>query len=138
MSDPETERGTWLATGPAAARLGITPDGLRKAIRRGKCPYSARRDNRGTWLVCIPDRLATVPPDSPETVPDTRDAELAALRATVDGLHGQVQSLQALAEAQRAHIADVRGELAAERARVDQLLERLAERPARRWWWRGG
>jgi hypothetical protein len=144
----DDEGGRWLPLADAAAALGLrSGEALRGRIRRNRTRYRTRRTDRGdllVWAASADDHPADrtdVRPAQPDETPDARDVELAALRATVEGLHGRLESVHALVEAQRQHIADMRGELAAERQRVDRLLERLAEPPARRqwrWWRRGG
>ena len=159
----DDEGGRWLPLADAAAALGLrSGEALRGRIRRNRTRYRTRRTDRNDLMVWVasadghPDGRTDVQPAQPDAIPDLRDAELAALRATVEGLRGQLESVQALVEAQRMHIGDVRGELGdakaerdhwhaladAERQRVDKLLQQLAEqqaRPQRRWWWwRGG
>lgn len=140
----DDEGGRWLPLADAAAVLGLrSGEALRGRIRRNRTRYRTRRTDRGDLMVWVtsadghPDGRTDVQPPQPDVIPDPRDAELAALRATVEGLHGQVTALQALAEAQRRHIEDTRAELAAERARLDRLLAERPERPPwpglRRW-----
>ena len=113
------DQGDVLDVGQAASRLGISPDGVRKRIRRGS--LKAHKVD-GEWRVVLPDVLSVfpeTPPVPPETVQDTaRDAALTYLQREHERV---VQDNERLIEATR-----TQAETIAEQTRtIAELVSRL-------------
>jgi hypothetical protein len=116
--------GRWLPVDEAAKTLGISPDAVRKRMRRGK--LETGKGNDGLLRVRIPSDAVQ---DTGGTVPDTSKPVLDILeqdRTELEALRAQV-----LALTERA--AKAEGELAATNRLVDQLRREL-ERCRRPWW----
>jgi uncharacterized coiled-coil protein SlyX len=118
---------------------------LRAQAQEGKLP-GARKDNRGRWLVPLPQGAPREPPGSGlgELVAELRE-RLARAEAEMERLRGRVEAVQAEAEAARLTAAKAEGErdtarevraaeVAAKDALIAELKAILAE--ARRSWWR--
>jgi Tfp pilus assembly protein FimV len=133
MTDPgdrqdATPAGATVAE--VAARLGVTPDAVRRRLHRGTLAGAKTAD--GEWRVWFPDD----PPgprqddrqddrqDTARTRQDATPAEAEGLRAHVDDLRDEVAFL-------REQLAQRSRELAAERERFDVLhREALGRIPA--------
>ncbi len=125
----------------AARLLDLSPDSIRRRIRKGKLPAS--RDNRSQWWVEVPDNLphapapdrqggATLaPPYAPMHVPmQTSDAALIdALRTQVAGMTAQLDRAETERRTDRAEWQVERIAAQAERARLLAIVETLAIRP---------
>lgn len=125
----------------AARLLDLSPDSIRRRIRKGKLPAS--RDNRSQWWVEVPDNLphapapdrqgsATLaPPYAPMHVPvQTLDADLVdALRTQVADLTAQLDRVETERHTDRAEWQVERTAAQAERARLLAIIETLAARP---------
>ena len=138
------ETASWL-TIPAAARLlGVTPQAIRKRLKRGT--LNSRRNNRGQELVLVPgapvrtpepepeppepwirdptSEARQTPQDAGEMIPAAIHREMiaviqAAHSATVAELQGQVDQLRSdRIEERRRHEGEI------ERYRRDMALER--------------
>ena len=150
-------------TAEAARRLGVHPETIRRAVRRGDLPArQARQAGRPVWLVTldalsafhgqgrashVDDSLVRV--DDSRTTPragvdDTRTT-VAALQAHVADLQNEVARLRADLDGARADAQAARSEVAARSADVGRLVEALAAltttalpkpEPERRPWWR--
>ena len=110
----------------AAARLGVTPDAVRRRLHRGT--LAGAKTAEGEWRVWFPDS----PPgprlddrqDAARTRQDAAPAEAEGLRAHVTDLRDEIEFL-------RAQLAQRSRELAAERERFDVLhREALGRIPA--------
>jgi excisionase family DNA binding protein len=137
------EGGRWLPVDEAAKLLGISPDAVRKRIRRGK--LEARQGNDGLLRVLIPSDVLLdkdgTPPDTSGHVPDSLGQERT-----------ETERWRALAEERGMALARAEGELAAGqrteatlrelvdelRAQVSRERSRRREAEARlaRPWWR--
>lgn len=125
----------------AAQRLNLSPDSIRRRIRKRELP--AQRDNKGQWWCDVPDNLL------PEAAPGSiAPASLAPLYAPMQvpsealaDLRGQVADLIArLDRAEAAHKAErvellaaaeaERSRAEAERGRLLELTEMMTTRPA--------
>lgn len=125
----------------AARLLNLSPDSIRRRIRKGDLP--ALRDNRSQWWVEVPDNLplapvpdrqggATLtPPYAPTHLPmQTADAALIdALRTQVAGLTAQLSQAEAERRSDRAEWQVERTAAQAERAKLLAIIETLAARP---------
>ena len=125
----------------AARLLGLSPDSIRRRIRKGNLPAS--RDNRSQWWVEVPDNLPPAPapdrqdgatlalPYAPTHIPmQTADAALIdALRTQVAGLTAQLGQAEAEWRSDRAEWQVERIAAQAERARLLAIIETLAARP---------
>ena len=110
----------------AAARLGVTPDAIRRRLHRGT--LAGAKTAEGEWRIWFPDAAPGEPPgprqDTARTRQDAPPAETEALRAHVDDLRADVAYL-------RDQLDQRSRELAAERERADILhREALARIPA--------
>ncbi len=116
--------GHWLPVRRAAPLLGYTEQGLRERIATRPEEVRQREEVRGNRK-----RLLVWVDAPPERQPERNAAvELAELRT-------KVAELERVVAAKDAHLGELRIALDVERARVNRLIER----PARRWWWwRGG
>ena len=108
----------------AAVQCGVSPITIRRKRESGQFPNAHQADSRGTWVIPMADLLAAglnpgkpTSPDPTPTSPDPKQADAAELRATVEGLRGQlderatrVQEVKAAADAQ---IETVRGHMLA-------------------------
>ena len=129
MTDPgdrqdATPAGATVAE--AAARLGVTPDAVRRRLHRGT--LAGAKTAEGEWRVWFPDSPPGPRPDDRQdaarTRPDAAPAEAEVLRAHVTDLRDEVVYL-------RAQLAQRSRELAAERERFDVLhREALGRIPA--------
>jgi len=118
-----------LSVADAAARLGISTDTVRRKLKRGQ--LQAKRDNQGQWWVEVP---ADARPAEPmqraayEPKPDADARLVEELRIQVKRLGVDLDAAYARETAERerhaAEIARLESILAAERARVDELLRR--------------
>jgi hypothetical protein len=158
--------GQWLTYGELAERLGVSVEGARRRVQRGRWPR--RRGNDGLARIQIPegldlerrpDRAPNVAPnDIPNVAPDNPvHAQIARLERELAGMRDALAETRAraslaeglLAAAEnRAAAADGRAvEEAAKTAMAIQAFERLAERleamaeaqkakTLRRWWLR--
>jgi excisionase family DNA binding protein len=118
---------TRLSIAEAAARLGVSPDTLRRRIKRGE--LQAQRDNAGKpWLV-LPADLAEAPVPVPRRT--------TAYAPVQENQNGVIEEL-------RSHVASLRSELDrayADRERLlamlasaqDALVPRAQEREGRFW-----
>ena len=125
----------------AARLLDLSPDSIRRRIRKGELPAS--RDNRSQWWVEVPDNLPHAPapdrqggatlalPYAPMHVPmQTRDAVLIdALRMQVADLSAQLDRAEAERRTDRAEWQVERAAAQAERARLLAIVETLATPP---------
>jgi hypothetical protein len=94
-----------LSVNETAARLGVSPDAVRKRIRRGSLP-AHKRD--GVWYVRLVNVSETRQADRGLVVQDTaRDAALAFLERERDQLLRENDRLLALVEDQQATIAEL-------------------------------
>jgi excisionase family DNA binding protein len=138
------EGGRWLPVDEAAKLLGISPDAVRKRIKRGR--LEARPGNDGLLRVLIPsDALSDkdgTPSDITGHVQDilghARDAELEQLRAAVlalteraAGAEGKLMKAEEVTATLRELVDELKAQLARERGRRREIEARLA-RP----WWR--
>jgi len=125
----------------AARLLDLSPDSIRRRIRKGELPAS--RDNRSQWWVEVPDNLPhaptlnrqdgarVAPPYAPMHVPiQTADAALIdALRTQVASLTAQLGQAETERRTNRAEWQIERTAAQAERARLLAIIETLATRP---------
>jgi hypothetical protein len=82
---PETDE-TTVSVVEAARILGISQDGVRKALRRGTLP--GYKDARGVWLVSLPPHeMPRDPSETTETA--SRDGPETGLGALVDQLRSE-------------------------------------------------
>jgi excisionase family DNA binding protein len=137
------EGGRWLPVDEAAKLLGISPDAVRKRIRRGK--LEARQGNDGLLRALIPSDVLL---DKDGTPPDTSGHVLDSLGQE----RTETERWRALAEERGMALARAEGELAAGqrteatlrelvdelRAQVSRERSRRREAEARlaRPWWR--
>jgi len=122
---PPAPPGDMFTVAEVAARLGVTPDAVRRRLHRGT--LVGMKTAAGEWRVLLPDttppghRQDTVTGDRPDTArtrPDVPPGELDALRDHVAHLAADVAYLQdELAQRSR--------ELADERQRSD-VIQQLA------------
>jgi DNA repair exonuclease SbcCD ATPase subunit len=118
---------SWLPLKAAAERLGMSPAGLLKRIRRGQ--LQAQRDNHGKWLVQVEalseadknKRPRTVRSD--KTVADLR-AQIAELEAERDRL---VRDAGAAGAATAAALAKAEQRVTELSGSIRQLSETLSE-----------
>lgn len=125
----------------AARLLDLSPDSIRRRIRKGDLPAS--RDNRSQWWVEVPDDLPHAPaPDrqgSAILAPpyalmhapmQTSDAPLIdALRTQVAGLTTQLDQAETERRTNRAEWQVERIAAQAERARLLTIIETLTTHP---------
>lgn len=100
----------------AARQLGLSPDSIRRRIRKGDLP--SLRDNRGQWWVEVPDNLppasapnrhsgtmvapAYAPMQTPDTaLADTLRAQVADLTVRLDRAERRLEVAEAAALAER-------------------------------------
>src|SRR4051794_24448895 len=118
-----------LSVADAAARLGISTDTVRRKLKRGK--LQAKRDNHGRWWVEVPadakpaepmQRAAYEPkPDADAQIAEELRSQIIRLRTDLDAAYAR-ETVER--ERHAGEIARLDGLLAAERARVDELLRR--------------
>ena len=118
-----------LSVADAAARLGISTDTVRRKLKRGQ--LQAKRDNHGQWWVEVPadakpvehrQHAAYVPkPDADARLTEELRGQIIRLRTDLDAAYAREAAER---ERHAAEIARLDGLLAAERARVDELLRR--------------
>ena len=138
-----------LDTVTAAQRLGVHPETIRRAIRRGDLPArQVRRHGRATWLVTVADLAALHADEQTGSQPRQQDAPVAAIvaahRSQLDHLaavHGaEIDRLHAARDAEVARLADAHrlevDRLATILAARDAEVARLADAADRRRWWR--
>jgi len=125
----------------AARLLSLSPDSIRRRIRKGELPAS--RDNRGQWWVEVPDNLPRAPapdrqggatlalPYVPMDMPvQTADVALIdALHTQVAGLTAQLDQAETERRTDRAEWQVERTAAQTERARLLAIIETLAIRP---------
>jgi excisionase family DNA binding protein len=135
--------GRWLPVDEAAKLLGISPDAVRKRIRRGK--LEARQGNDGLLRVLIPsdallDKDGTRP-DMSGHVQDSLGQEIERWRSLAEerGMalsraEGELTAGQRTEAALRELVDELRAQLSRERGRRREAEARLT----RRWWrwWR--
>jgi excisionase family DNA binding protein len=113
-------------TAEAARRLGVHPETIRRAVRRGHLPArQVRQAGRAVWIVAL-DALATYHAQGVSHVDDARagvDDSRTTHPARVDDGHTTVAAL-------RAHVADLQGEVARLRADLDAARSEVAARSA--------
>ncbi len=110
----------------ATARLGVTPDAVRRRLHRGTLAGTKTAD--GEWRVWLPDTDETGDPPGPRqddrqdtarTRPDDAPADIAILQAHLHDLRDQVTFLRDQLDAKDAQI------------RANQvIIGQLTERPA--------
>ena len=155
-------RSEGVPIGEAAARLGVTTETLRKRVQRGQ----VRAFKRGKHWYVVLDRSApvqdntnSVPDPVPDLVQDRTAAELAHVRALLEEVQHQRDTLVQEREALLARLADAHQLLqsdAVERAELRRLLAQALQMQAaqalagpephvavdsavtsrRPWWWR--
>jgi excisionase family DNA binding protein len=111
------EGGRWLPVDEAAKLLGISPDAVRKRIRRGK--LEARQGNDGLLRALIPSDVLL---DKDGTPPDTSGHVLDSLGQE----RTETERWRALAEERGMALAHAGGELAAGQ-RTEAALRELVE-----------
>ncbi len=124
-----------LTVAEAAARLGVTPDAIRRRLHRATLTGAKTVD--GEWRVWLPDGEAGAPPAPPPGQPPVAGQDIART-PPVSQEASSHPAIEALLEGQRQEIAYLREqlaersrELAAERERFDVLhWEALARIPA--------
>ncbi len=124
-----------LTVADAAARLGVTPDAIRRRLHRGTLAGAKTVD--GEWRVWLPDGEAGAPPGPPPGQPPGERQDTARTPPAAQEVAPH-PAIEALLESQRQEIAYLRNqlaersrELAAERERFDVLhREALARIPA--------
>jgi hypothetical protein len=120
--------GQWLTYTEAAARLGVTPEAVRRRAFRSQ--WARQPGNDGRTRVRVPEdapvtRSPTARPDAPALVL-ALEAHIATLKADIERLTAE------LAGERAARQAELAGERAARQADQEQHRERLAaERTAR-------
>ncbi len=106
----DTPPGDVFTVAEVAARLGVTPDAVRRRLHRGT--LVGTKTAAGEWRILLPD---TTPP-GPRPDPVTGDRQDTATTRQ-DAPPGETETL-------RGHVADLRGEVAYLR---DQLAQRSRE-----------
>jgi hypothetical protein len=142
----DDEPSAWLPLAAASRALAVTVDALRKRIAAHE--IEARKDNKGRWLVRVPEHLASAalaaasgPLADDDTLASLRE-ENAELRVALARAEERAAHAERLAEARSeaaqrvaaAEVATARAETAAKDALIAELKALLAE--ARRPWWR--
>jgi chromosome segregation ATPase len=117
------EKGAWLPLAAASRALDATVDVLRKRIAARE--IEARKDNKGRWLVRMPEELAAA------SQAPADDWKLASLQEELMEARERAARAEERAAAKDDQIKDLKEALAHERARADRL-----ETDLRRPWWR--
>ena len=105
----------------AAQQLGLSPDTIRRRIRKGQ--LTAIRDNRGMWQIDVPDDATAEPCIGRNNVAPPYAAPMQPDSAALDMLREQLQH-----ERERADRAEARSDRI--EARADQDRAAAAEREA--------
>jgi hypothetical protein len=119
-----------LCIADAAARLGVSPDTVRRKLKRGQ--LRAQRDNHGQWWVEVP---ADAKPGEPmqraayEPTPDPSAALVEELRSQISRLRTDLDAAYAREAAEKechaARVAGLETLLATERDRADEQVAAL-------------
>src|SRR5215217_5662673 len=118
-----------LSVADAAARLGISTDTVRRKLKRGQ--LQAKRDNHGQWWVEVPADAKPPEPMQQAAYEPRQDpvgllteelrSQITRLRTDLDAAYARETAER---ERQAEEIKRLEAILAAERARVDELLKR--------------
>jgi hypothetical protein len=116
-----------VSVAEAARRLGLTPDGVRKRLAKGRL-VGIQQDGRQYVVL---DRRQPHPPHSPahETLGDTPSATVAD---STGRLESEVAFLRSELEARRREVSELHVLL----ARQALPEPRADSEPGRPWWWR--
>ncbi len=120
----------------AAGCLGVSVDTVRRRIRKGE--ISAVRDNRGQWMLDLPDDAAPMQPTEVRTGPPAhaamQDAYAGILRGQVKDLQARLDRAEERAERQGRELTAAVARASIAETEVGGVREMLAE--ARRPTWR--
>jgi hypothetical protein len=100
----------------AAARLDVSPDSIRRRLRKGE--LAGTRDNRGQWWLDLPDDM------QPEVPAPSVEARLASAMLA-PAQHQPMQPDPALVDALRGQVADLTDRL--NRAEVREAERQVAD-----------
>jgi hypothetical protein len=123
----DDEKGAWLPLAAASRALAVTVDALRKRIAAHE--IEARKDNKGRWLVRVPDGLASQPLADDWQLASLQE-ELLEARVALARAEERAAGLQVQLDRERVFTDE-------HRARADRLeaeLHRLHEEARRPWW----
>jgi predicted site-specific integrase-resolvase len=117
----------------AAERVGISKDGILKAIRTGK--ISAQKDINGTWQI-EPVELFRVYPAVSTSDHAPIDATLqSSTEASTDSLQSEIKVLREMLQRQDEVIADLRGRLDVATEGWHKTTLILSDKQQPRSWW---
>ena len=118
--------GVWTTYNEAAARLGVTPEAVRRRAIRNK--WARMPGNDGKTRVMIPNEAH--PPSAPHVTPDT-SALVSSLEAHIATLKTEIERLTAELAGERERgdrvIADLAGERAEHQEQLAAAMSQLVE-----------
>jgi hypothetical protein len=117
--------GVWTTYNEAAARLGVTPEAVRRRAIRNK--WARQPGNDGKTRVLVPNEAH--PPSTPHVAPDAPlvsalEAHIATLKTDIERLTAELAGERT---ARQGDVERLNGQLVTERERADQAIAELVE-----------